>query len=131
MPSVLDTALGRYPRRRAQFFPIRTSRLVNNIYFFCINGSLKSDAFHYAKNSENLVGNQKEWFSSTKKIPEKGAFLKEVHTLTNQTSQSEIYCSILTNRFVALLLFSRFSLIWGLRKVIIENDECFLFLWKN
>ena len=35
VPSVLCTALGlqpRYPRPRAQFFPIRTSRLVNNIY---------------------------------------------------------------------------------------------------
>ena len=34
VPEVLDTARGPrdYPRPRAQFFPIRTSRPVNNIY---------------------------------------------------------------------------------------------------
>ena len=32
VPSVLSTGLGRYPRPRVQFFPIRTSQMVNNLY---------------------------------------------------------------------------------------------------
>jgi len=39
--------------------------------------------------------------------------LREVY-LTDRTSRSETCRSILTNRFVALLLFCRFSLMWGI-----------------
>ena len=35
----LEYGLGPYSRPRAQFFPIRTSRPVNNIYFLCISMS--------------------------------------------------------------------------------------------
>ena len=52
VPSVLSTGLGRYPRPQAQFFPIRTSQLVNNLYRYSETDQLKK--LFYALNDANL-----------------------------------------------------------------------------
>ena len=54
--SVLGKTVRRYPRPRAQFFPIRTSRLVNNIYVFIISALYSSHFCVTVK--ENLIDDQ-------------------------------------------------------------------------
>ena len=58
-----------------------------------------------------LTGNQMERFRGTGKLPEEKDRLRKRSTLTDQKL---IFRSILTNRFVSLLLFSRFSLMRGI-----------------